>query len=207
MNEDASFNDNEREGERGNEHASHRRRLAGLVVRWWRREERTLEELVLLAVLGLIIGGVAITNISPSSSYHYWLGVTVLFAFASLVIGGVRSRRKGFPVLHVALDQAVHWGATFGTVGAVFIMLRAGRLTYEATGLIILLLLGLAMFLDGYYQTGWRFSLLGVLMIVLALLAAWLSAYIWPILIIGAIAWPLSLMIEIYLTHRREQKP
>jgi VanZ family protein len=178
----------------------------GAIGRWWKREYRFIEELALLASMALIIIGIAITNISPATSYRYWLAVMGLFALAGLVLGGVRSRQNGHSIMHVAIDQLVHWGATFGAVLAVFIMLKAGRLTYEATGLVILLLLGLAMFLDGYYRVGWRFALLGVLVIALALAAAYLSAYIWPILITGAIIWPLSIMFEIYLTHRRDRK-
>jgi len=179
---------------------------ASTIGRWWRREYRFIEELLLFASVALIIAGIAITNISPATSYRYWLAVMGLFAVAGLVLGGMRSRQNGDSIMHVALDQLVHWGATLGAVLAVFSMLKAGRLTYEATGLVILLLLGLAMFLDGYYRVGWRFALLGVLVIALALAAAYLSAYLWPILIIGAIVWPLSIMFEIYLTHQKDKK-
>ncbi len=176
--------------------------MAMAIEHWWQRKHRLREELVLAGVLSLALLGIAITNISPASSYRYWLVIMGLFALAGMVLAGLRSHQKGLSVSHVALDQLVHWGATFGAVLAVFIMLGAGRLTYEATGLMILLLLGLAMFLDGYYRAGWRFSLLGILIVILALAAAWLSAYIWPILIAGAVIWPLSILAEIRLGHK-----
>ena len=179
---------------------------SGPFARWWTREHRFIEEFVLALVLALVLIGIAITNISPAQSHRYWLVMIVLFAIAGLLIGAVRAHHRNISILRVALDQVVHWGATLVAVLVVYSMLGAGRLTYEATGLVILLLLGLAMFLDGYYRVGWRFSLLGVLVIAMALGAAYLSAYIWPTLILGAVIWPLSIFVEIYLTHRKDRK-
>jgi len=178
----------------------------GPFTRWIRREHRFIEELVLAGVLALILIGIAITNISPTRSYRFWFAMVVLFATAGLVLGAVRAHRKHISIPKVALDQVVHWAATFVAVVAVYWMLNAGRLTFEAAGLVILLLLGFAMFLDGYYRVGWRFSLLGLILGLMSVGAAYLSAYIWPILILGAVIWPLSIGVEIYLTHLGDKR-
>jgi len=180
-------------------------KVRGPFARWWGREHRFIEELVLAGVLVLVLTGIAITNISPARSYHFWFAMVVLFAAAGLVIGTVRAHHKHISISKVVLDQIVHWGATLVAVLAVYWMLNAGRLNYEAAGLIVVLLLGLAMFLDGYYRVGWRFSLLGFVLMLMSVGAAYLSAYIWPILFLGAVIWPLSIIIEVYLTHLKDK--
>jgi len=178
----------------------------GPVARWWAHEHRVIEEITLASILALVLIGIAITNISPIESYRYWIAMIVLFATAGLIIGAVRARRDLKSIPRVMLDQIVHWGATLTVVVIVYMMLNAGRLNYEAAGLVVLLLLGLAMFLDGYYRVGWRFSLLGILVVLMALGAAYLTAFVWPILILGAVIWPLTIMAEIYLTHHKDKK-
>jgi len=66
----------------------------------------------------------------------------------------------------------------------VFLLLKAGRLNHENTGLVLLLTLGLSTFLDGC-RVSWRFGLIGLLMFVTGIVAAYAEEYLWVLLIIA----------------------
>lgn len=180
--------------------------FSSLFTSWWQRKHRLVEEGILLAVLAIIVFGIGLTDVSPTKSYQYWRWMVLVFAIGGLVIGVIKSYHHKLNIWTIFKDQLVLWGTTLAGIYVVYLMLGAGRLTYESTGLVILLLLGLAMFLDGYYRVGWRFSVLGILVIFFDLVATYLSSYIWLVVMLGAALWPLSILVEIYLIHRQNQK-
>ena len=110
--------------------------------------------------------------------------MTLVLALSGMLIGGARAKRIGRPVGEYLVVQCVHWGATGAAVGGVFLLLQSGRLNYENTGLVLLLLLGLSTFLDGF-RVSWRFSLIGVLMFVAAIVAGFIEQYLWVLLIVS----------------------
>jgi len=74
-------------------------------------------------------------------------------------------------------------------------LLYTGRLNYESTGLIVELILGLSLFLDGR-NLGWRISLLGILVGCTAIIAAYVEEYIWVILFVSACLWVVTYYLE-----------
>jgi len=109
---------------------------------WWRARHRIAMEALFLGVVVLTVIGVALTNIAPAASYRYWLFTVGLFAIAGVLTGNLRAREEHLSLFHVTLEQTVHWAVTLLAVLIVHLMLLSGRLTYEATGLILMLLLG-----------------------------------------------------------------
>jgi len=87
-------------------------------------------------------------------------------------------------------------------VSGVYLLLQTGRLNYESTGLIIELILGLSLFLDGH-NLGWRFCLLGTLVGITAIIAAYIEEYIWGILLISLC---LSVMTYYWERYRRNRE-
>ena len=152
-------------------------RLGGLVTTFSKRKT-LVEDIILLVLLALCLFGMAITNFSPARSYRYWLTMTAVFWIGGMVI--VWSKKPEHRIRAVLLVQTVHWLATTIAVIGVFILLNTGRLNYETTGLVLLLVLGLAVFLDGY-RISWRLSLLGVMLGVSSIIAALVEQYIWII--------------------------
>jgi len=76
-------------------------------------------------------------------------------------------------------------------VSGVYLLLYTGRLNYESTGLIIELILGFSLFLDGR-NLGWRYSLLGILVGGTAIVAAYVEEYIWVILLVSLCLWGIT---------------
>lgn len=163
-------------------------------------EETLLAQTFLMAIIGI-----GLTNVSPQRSLRFWLALTVLMAAAALVIGSVRAVERKADGRKVLLTQLIHWGATFLTIGAVYQLFYAGRLNFENTGLVLLLVLGLSTFLDGF-RMSWRFSLIGVLIGGTAIFAGFVERYIWQAMLLALALLAIVLAYE-WLRRRDKKKP
>jgi len=164
------------------------------------QKKHYIEEIVLFLILVLSLIGMGITDFSPVKSHFYWTLMIFVFALASIGLGWSREeyQRKIFNDLIVR--QSIHWGATLITVSGVYLLLHTGRLNYETTGLIIQLILGFSLFLNGR-NLGWRFSLLGILVGITAIISAYVEEYIWLIMIVS---FGLAIIAFYWEKHRRK---
>ncbi len=62
------------------------------------------------------------------------------------------------------------------------------------------------MALDGFYRTGWRFALLGLTIMGMALFAAWFAAYVWMLIAGGLLLWLAATLLDIYLPHSERKR-
>lgn len=165
-----------------------------------------VEAIALTTALFLSILGVGITDYSPLQSYRYWGAMTLVLASSGMAIGWSRVHRLGLPVAKTLGTQLIHWAATGVAVGGILLLLKAGRLNYESTGLVLLIVLGLATFLDGY-RINWRFSLVGLLIFVSGITAAYVEEYLWVLLVIATGVAVAVLLWERHERSRRRQVP
>jgi len=143
-----------------------------------------IEESILILLLFLSMIGVWITDKTPSDGYWYWMIMIFLFGLAAMIIGGMRAKKREHLLRDVLLVQTMHWGGSMLIVLAAFSLLHSGRLDSENTGLVILLILALATFLDGI-RVGWRFSMAGVFLGITAVLAGHMRHFIWPVILLA----------------------
>jgi hypothetical protein len=143
-----------------------------------------LEEVAFLALVGLSVIGESVTNYSPIISFWYWLMMIPVFAMIAIITEWSQARARGTLARNVILIQIVHWGGTCIALFATYSLWHVGRFGNEHTGIIILLLLALTTFLDGYH-VGWRFYLAGLLLFAYTVIAAMLKAVIWVALLIA----------------------
>ena len=141
-----------------------------------------VETLALMAAFILSVIGIGITDFYPMASYRYWGAMTLILATIGIVLGWAHQKKLNLPVRELFITQMVHWGATMAAIAGVFFLLKAGRLNYENTGLVVLLILALATFLDGY-RFSWSFSVLGMMMFISAVIGAYIEQYAWVVLI------------------------
>ena len=139
---------------------------------------------VILVVLSLI--GVGITDFSPTHSYWYWFAMAPIFACACLIIEWTHVRNEGKRWLSILRTQLLTWFGLLVAVQMVFLLLRAGRLTYESTGLVILLLLALTTFIVGI-NLGYQLCLLGGFLGLTLLMVAYLEQYVWVLAFLALI--------------------
>jgi hypothetical protein len=84
----------------------------------------------------------------------------------------------------------------------VYLLFNAQQLNNQNAGLVVLLVLALATFLAGI-QLGWRLYLLGGFLWLVLLMAAYLTGYLWVLILGGT----LIMVIYIYWRIRTGQAP
>lgn len=174
----------------------------------WRETLRhllALEEIILLATVALAVIGVAITEISPARSYQYWALMLVVFALCALALGGLKARREGSPLPGLLWTQLLHWIATWAAVFSLFLILDAGRLNYDNISLVTLVVLALATVLEGI-RVDWRFSMVGVLLGIIAVTVAYVEASIWLLFVLAA-ALIVGIVVYGHLRRRIARSP
>jgi hypothetical protein len=158
--------------------------------------------IILLSVIG-----VGITDYAPTESWSYWMFMVGALAAAAVVIEKTLLHRKDVSFTKLWVTQLLHWGATLIAIILSFAFVKTGRMTYEGSGLVILLILSLSTFLDGY-QVGWRFYLAGIFLAITAILAAFIEEYMWILLVIAIASIVFSTYLEKYLTeNENDQTP
>ena len=150
-------------------------------------------EIVIIVLIVLSILGIGITDFSPADSYKYWVAMVPIFCGACLILEWSRVRGKGFKWTTILRTQLLHWAGLLVAVRLVFEMLHKGRLDNENTGLVILLLLALSVFLAGIHL-GWRLCLVGGFLGAALVAATYLEEYVWILLIIGLVVLAIALL-------------
>jgi hypothetical protein len=89
---------------------------------------------------------------------------------------------RGKRSLHLR-RQLFHWIGLGVAVQLTYMLLGVGLLHYESVGFVVFLLLAFAFFLQGVY-VDWRFYIVGGFLAVSLLVAMYLAAYVWIILLL-----------------------
>ena len=152
-------------------HPSH---LWGIVRRLWP---------YLLMVLWAV-AGLAYTDLYPLRSVPFWQLTTVVFALIAIV----RVYQDSGPGRHVlALKQLAHWGAFLGAMVLLHSHFVTDLVTGDPLGIVTLILLALATFLDGVY-VDWRFCIVGLVLAVGVILVAVIDDASIGIVLLGVLA-------------------
>ena len=150
-------------------------------------------EIVIIVLIGLSTIGIGITDYSPAKSYKYWAAMVPIFCGACLILEWSRVRGKGLKWTTILRTQLLHWAGLLVAVRLVFEMLHKGRLDNENTGLVILLLLALSVFM-ACIHLGWRLCLVGGFLGVALVAATYLETYVWVLVIIGLVVLAIALL-------------
>ena len=164
-------------------------------------KKKSMERVALAVVFILAMLGVGVTDYAPLQSLNYWGAMAIILALSGLIMGWSKAQHLKQPVLQSLRVQIVHWIATGIAVFGIFLLLKAGRLNYEGTGLVLLVVLGLATFLDGY-RLNLFFSLVGVFIFALAIMAAYIEEYLWVLLIVMLI---LGVIVFFWERHKLKE--
>jgi hypothetical protein len=152
---------------------------------------------IILIILSLI--GIGITDYSPASSHIYWLVMVPVFAAACLIIEWEHMRGKGQQWLSILRTQIMLWVGLLLAVQMVYLLLHAGRLDYENTGLIILLLLALTTFSVGV-NLDWRLMVVGIYLGLVVIGAAYLETFFWLFFLIAIAVIAAFLLLRRFVT-------
>lgn len=143
-----------------------------------------------LVVLGGLIGlsyiGIAVTNVSPKGGYWYWVVMVPVFAVIILLTQWARLRGQDVEWSKILREQLFHWIGLFIAIQLQYLLVRTGRINYEAAGLANMVLLTFGVFLEGVYLD-WRFYLVGLFLALGLVLAILVETYLWLILLVFAV--------------------
>ena len=144
------------------------------------------DEVVVVAVMVLSMIGVGITDFSPGVSHWFWVIMVPVFGVACTFLGWTQKEHGGPNWTILMRNQIVLWVGLLVAVQLVYLLLHAGRLDNENTGLIILLLLALTVFTSGI-QLGWRLCVVGFLLAVALVMATYLEEFTWLFVLLTAV--------------------
>ncbi|MGQ0593873.1 MAG: hypothetical protein ACT4QB_14875 [Gammaproteobacteria bacterium] len=147
----------------------------------------TTDLMVLCGTLGLAFLGVAITYVNKDVSYLYWLTMVPVFGTLCFVARRSRSRGTGVKWSRLFLTELLHWGGLLLAVALIYMLLSAGKIPRDTTGMVTLLLFALVTFLYGVHLDR-RFLGVGIFLGLSYVVMTYLAAYIWILLIIAALA-------------------
>ncbi|MGH8468172.1 MAG: hypothetical protein ACREX3_06490 [Gammaproteobacteria bacterium] len=144
------------------------------------------DALVLGGMVVLSLIGLFITTVWLQGSHLYWTIIVPVFAIISLVTQWPRLRGEETKWIQLLRAQLFHWIGLLAAIQLAYMMVRMGRLSYEATGFVVLLLVTFTVFLQGVY-VDWRFYLVGLFLAVCLVLAMYITAYLWIILLLAVV--------------------
>ena len=157
------------------------------------------EKVVFVILILLTMGGVALTNVSPEDAHFFWLAMNPVFAIGAIMSGWRRANEQNTRK-HLVLTQLFHWGSSLIAIVIIYAFFHSGQLQFESIGLMIVLVLALSAFLDGIH-VGWHFSVLGILLAIVAVIVSYVEQFIW---VIAAIAF-IFIVITFYVIKAKSK--
>ena len=157
----------------------------------------TIDKVIFAALILLTLFGVALTNMSPTDAHIYWLAMTLVFAIGAITTGWQRAAEKG-EKKQLVTSQLIHWGSTLIAVIVIYTFLHTGQIQNETVSLMILLVLALSSFLDGFH-VGWHFSVIGILLAISVVTISYIDEFLWVIIFVAAILVAVSFFWNKYM--------
>ncbi|MCH9699703.1 MAG: hypothetical protein K0U68_16530 [Gammaproteobacteria bacterium] len=160
---------------------------------------RNINTIIFCGLVILALIGVVITDVSPEIAHAYWVGMLVVYGLSAMYCGKKRATIKG-GLAGIVVKQIIHWTATLVAVLCVYSLLHTGSLSYDETGIIILLIIALGTFLAGI-QVGIYFYALGFLLALATVIVAYVEEFMWIIVIAAMI-----IVVSVYFWNRRKNR-
>jgi len=136
-----------------------------------------------LAIIVLSLIGTSWTTLSRSSASTYWVIMTPIFA-AICIYSGWRHTESGARV-GMAVTQILQWVAFLIAMDLVAATVTHGVLNANATGLMLLTLLALGVFVSGLHLRSWKLCVTGAFLAISVPVAAWVQRAALLLLLIG----------------------
>ncbi len=144
-----------------------------------------LDDLPYAAIIVLSLVGISWTSLSRTLSAEYWLFLTPVFALICIVAGWRHTARADR--FAMAVTQVLQWAAVLVAMYLMIITNASRSLEANATGLMLLTLLALGVFVSGLNLRAWKLCLTGVFLAVAVPMVAWVEQAALLLLLIGIV--------------------
>ncbi len=134
-----------------------------------------INELIFVALVFLCFLGEVLIEISDRAGIFYWLLMTPVFFFSSVISEQTKSVATGHKTEHLIKYQIFYWTSAFTAILLVFLLWHAEALKAPTAGIIVHIILAHTIFLSGIVL-GFRFYLIGTLLFCTAALTILMEA-------------------------------
>jgi len=157
--------------------------------------------IVSIVLIGTSIAGFALTNYAPERASWYW--VLVLPAFAAVPIWHTWTtlRRDGKTNWPIIRKQIYHWLALLIAIQVLFVLIRNETINGRSGSLVALLLMALTCANVGI-SFDWVFIVVGAVLAMAVLVAAWFQEYVWLVLLGLGLAFVVLLLVQGYARRK-----
>jgi hypothetical protein len=142
-----------------------------------------LDELVYGAIIVLVLVGISWTSISQKPTTSYWVILTPVFAILC-VIAGWRLSQPGQRIA-MTIIQALQWAAVLVAMYLMSVSNASGVRTSNETGLMLLTLLALGVFVSGLHLRAWKLCVTGAFLAICVPVVAWVEHAALLLLLVG----------------------
>ncbi|HUO54608.1 MAG TPA: hypothetical protein VMU18_07700 [Rhodoblastus sp.] len=144
-----------------------------------------MRELPYLLIIALAMAGVVWTSLSHGPSTRYWVAMTPVCALICVVEGWPSSLGRS-EKLRLAATQVVQWLGVLIAMYLIAVSDVRGVLSDVSTGLMMLTLLALGVFVSGLYLGAWRLGAAAVFLALSVPVIAWVERAALLLVLIGA---------------------
>lgn len=135
-----------------------------------------INEIIFVTLICLCFFGEVLIEVSDRPGIFYWLLMTPVFFFASMLSEKTKAIATGHETEHLVKLQVLFWGSAFLAILLVFLTWHAEMMKARAAAITIHIILAHTMFLSGIVL-GFRFYLIGVLLFCTAGLTILMEAH------------------------------
>ena len=143
-----------------------------------------IEDLPYAAIIVLGLIGVSWTSLSGTPTATYWVYLTPVIGLIC-IIAGWRHARSGERIAMVVI-QVLQWAAVLVAMYLITVTNARQSLEANATGLMLLTLLALGVFVSGLNVRAWKLCLTGGFLALAVPVAAWVEQAALLLLLVGA---------------------
>lgn len=128
-----------------------------------------INEIMFVSMVFLVFLGEVILEVFDRPGILYWLLMTPIFCFFSILSAKTKASATGHPIKNLYRYQFLYWGSAFIAVLLVLLSWHAETIKASAAGIVIHIILAHTVFLNGIIL-GVRFYLIGGLLFCTAAL-------------------------------------
>ncbi len=161
-----------------------------------------LEELPYAAIIVLSLIGISWTSVSQTPPTTYWIVLTPVFALICIAAGWRHTARG--ERFAMAVTQVLQWAAVLIAMYLIIITNARRALEANATGLMLLTLLALGVFVSGLNLRSWKLCLTGAFLAVAVPMVAWVEQAALLLLLVAIVLLAL-LFLYWWLRERRRR--
>jgi len=165
-----------------------------------------IDSIIFLVLVVTALVGVAMTNSTKTQAYMYWWILMAVEAVIVTLWAVWLSRQDELKKsIHTVLyEQLVLWGAALAAVFMVYRIMSIGQIDFNAAGLLMLLILAFATFIDGALVS-WKLFIVSLIFIITLLFASYVEKFLWAIVILALVVAAAAIGISYWRSHHNSK--